>query len=363
MTERKRCVAGVLDEDLRKSVAAEVPLVLSVGDAEALFDLGTVLMDLQSYADAIKVYSRVCEIVPTAAGAHHQLGLAHAKAGNTSDALEAYKRAVKADSNSAVSHNNIGVILSSMGRIGEALQYYLRAQAIDPAYQDAANNVATAHRTTMRYTELMNFFQEAARGMPPYTQAEHVPLTIAGYKRQGDGLGSHAPRLQEYLSESRQIVRFHSLEGGAEDSQNDSDQESKKLDNGVTLVVVEPYRLLQPRVATEYRIYLTLFESDQIPASWVRQLNAEACEVWTTHTWLSQAFRASGLHVPIKLLPIGTDKTNLSPPWHESPQDDVFTFLVLANIQASAVASFLPAASYAPRGGRYCGWHEGCRVE
>jgi hypothetical protein len=47
----------------------------------------------------------------------------------------------------------------------------------------------------------------------------------------------------------------------------------------VTVVVVEPYRLAAPRGPGEYRVYLTLFESDRIPGSWAARLNADACEV------------------------------------------------------------------------------------
>ena len=141
--------------------------------------------------------------------------------------------------------------------------------------------------------------------------------------------------------------------------------------------------------AREYRIYLTLFESDRLPASWVQQLNAQANEVWTTSKWLALAFRASGhlsfgykgmhlrhlsmsppcnilpskpplkwapecvcvwvclcvcifvcvrirtgLHVAIKVVPIGTVPPSLSPPWHLSTRAQAFTFLVLANLQA-----------------------------
>jgi hypothetical protein len=83
----------------------------------------------------------------------------------------------------------------------------------------------------------------------------------------------------------------------------------------------------------EYRVYLTLFESDRLPSAWVRLLNGNACEVWTTSRWMAQGFRASGLHVPIKVMPIGTEAPSLWPPWHVSSHKPEFTFLVLANLQ------------------------------
>jgi glycosyltransferase involved in cell wall biosynthesis len=48
---------------------------------------------------------------------------------------------------------------------------------------------------------------------------------------------------------------------------------------------------------------------------------------------MAQGFRASGLHVPIKVMPIGTEAPSLWPPWHVSSHKPEFTFLVLANLQ------------------------------
>ena len=44
------------------------------------------------------------------------------------------------------------------------------------------------------------------------------------------------------------------------------------MDGAVVFVVVEPYRLRLPRGSREYRIYLTLFESDRLPPSWTEVL-------------------------------------------------------------------------------------------
>jgi glycosyltransferase involved in cell wall biosynthesis len=55
--------------------------------------------------------------------------------------------------------------------------------------------------------------------------------------------------------------------------------------------------------------------------------------VWTTHAWLADGFRASGVHVPIRLMPLGTAAAPLDPPWHAGPPGDPFTFLLLANLQ------------------------------
>ena len=147
------------------SCARQVPRILAVGDAEALFDLGTLLLDLQSYREAAALYARVAALAPSAAAAHHQHGLALARAGNTSDALEAYGRAVALDGAPAVSLNTIGVLLSGMGRLDEALDYYSRAHAVDPGYKDAADNVAAVLRAGEHYRDLVAHHREAARAI------------------------------------------------------------------------------------------------------------------------------------------------------------------------------------------------------
>jgi hypothetical protein len=82
---------------------------------------------------------------------------------------------------------------------------------------------------------------------------------------------SHALPLRASLLERYGNVSFVDV--------NKAPSDYKGLDGSISIMVVEPYRLKLGRLPREYRIYLTLFESDRIPASWVTKLNDHASEV------------------------------------------------------------------------------------
>jgi tetratricopeptide (TPR) repeat protein len=133
----------------------------------------------QSYREAAALYGRVADLAPSAAAAHHQHGLALARAGNTTSALAAYGRAVALDGSLAVSLNNIGVLLSGMGRLDEALEYYSRAHAADPGYKDAGDNVAAVLRAGAHYRDLVAHHREPARALEADAPAGPGQVTSA----------------------------------------------------------------------------------------------------------------------------------------------------------------------------------------
>ena len=70
---------------------------------------------------------------------------------------------------------------------------------------------------------------------------------------------SHALPLRASLLERYGNVSFVDV--------NKAPSDYKGLDGSISIMVVEPYRLKLGRLPREYRIYLTLFESNRIPAS------------------------------------------------------------------------------------------------
>src|SRR5207248_2120134 len=53
-----------------------------------------------------------------------------------------------------------------------------------------------------------------------------------------------------------------------------------------------------------YRIGFTMLEVDRLPTSWVEQAN-QMDEVWTPTSWGTDVFRASGVHRPLYVIPLG----------------------------------------------------------
>lgn len=54
--------------------------------------------------------------------------------------------------------------------------------------------------------------------------------------------------------------------------------------------------------------------------------------MWTTLEWLRESYRASGVHVPIHVLPLGMEN-KLTHVAKSKNMSDPFTFLVVANGQ------------------------------
>jgi GT2 family glycosyltransferase/glycosyltransferase involved in cell wall biosynthesis len=75
-----------------------------------------------------------------------------------------------------------------------------------------------------------------------------------------------------------------------------------------------------------YKIGFTMLETDRIPAEWVRQAN-RMDEVWVPSTFNVQTFRASGVRVPIHVIPLGCDPAYFNPHIHGHRDERFFTFL------------------------------------
>ena len=182
---------------------------------------------------------------------------------------------------------------------------------------DAQANLAALHRMRNQFMSVVQLHQEASLSITPRAGAHgQAQLVVVGYNAEGDGLGSHAHYLMGHLARLTGAGNVALLETDA-DLETQPDLDTKKV-----LVVVEPYRIHtrepRPRGQREYRVNLCLFESDRLPSAWAGELNTHSSEVWTTSSWLAQAFRASGVYVPIKVLPIGTAAPRLEPAWHAS---------------------------------------------
>jgi hypothetical protein len=103
------------------------------------------------------------------------------------------------------------------------------------------------------------------------------PVTIASYRVDGDAISEHAEMIRRYMTPFRKIAE----ETGVKAASGEWDIPDLKLEETISLVTVEPHRLWQHRRPTEYRIYMTVFESDRLPSHWVELLNSNANEVWT----------------------------------------------------------------------------------
>ncbi|GLD92939.1 hypothetical protein PINS_up001531 [Pythium insidiosum] len=106
-------------------------------------------------ANAVEVYRRVLELIPTHHQATHLLGLAYFQAGELDAAQPLLVRALEQNDRDESVHNSIGLYLKAMGRREDALHHFERALALRPAFVEASLNRGYTLHLLGRWDEAM----------------------------------------------------------------------------------------------------------------------------------------------------------------------------------------------------------------
>lgn len=91
---------------------------------------------------AVSIYGRILDAVPTHADALHLLGLAALQFGQKEQALTLVSQAIQCRPQIAGFHNSCGVVLNTLERREEAVQAFQHALCLDPQCRDAQRNLA-----------------------------------------------------------------------------------------------------------------------------------------------------------------------------------------------------------------------------
>ena len=112
-------------------------------EAEAWFQKGLELEESGAPPDhVIRVYRKVVELNPGAAGALVNLGTIYYRERRFAEAERHYKDALVSDPGYALAEFNLGNLYDEQGRTREAFEHYHRALALTPEYADAHFNLA-----------------------------------------------------------------------------------------------------------------------------------------------------------------------------------------------------------------------------
>ena len=166
---------GAVFMQMGQSKASLLPLqnaaALLPGDAEAYYNLGNALQDLQRLDDAVASYRRALEINPDYAEAHSNLGVAQHALGQTDDAVTSYRRALEIMPHYAEAHSNLGNVLRDLGQLDEAVASCRRALEIRPDYAEAHINLGNALRALGQAEESVSSCRRALEIRPDYAEA------------------------------------------------------------------------------------------------------------------------------------------------------------------------------------------------
>ena len=150
---------------LQKAVA------LLQGDAEAHYNLGNTLKDLDRSDEAEASYRRALQIRPGFADAHNNLGNILNDQDRLDEAETCCRRALEIQPDYAEAHNNLGNTLKDLGRLDEAEASYRRALEVKPDYAEAHSNLGYTLYGQDRFSEAEASCRQALQIKPDLAEA------------------------------------------------------------------------------------------------------------------------------------------------------------------------------------------------
>lgn len=153
-------------------------LTQAPAQADVLFLLGIIAMQMQNFDEAATLLGRATAANPTNAEAWFNLGLALLNLQRHQAAIDSFDRVIQLQSNNPDAHNNRAIALRAIGRHAEALQGYDAALALQPQSPETLNNRGVTLADLERYEESAASCEQAIALKPDYAEA-HNNLGIA----------------------------------------------------------------------------------------------------------------------------------------------------------------------------------------
>ncbi|OXM86709.1 glycosyl transferase [Paenibacillus rigui] len=208
---------------------------------------------------------------------------------------------------------------------------------------DGRVNLTHFHNTSTRVNNV-SFWDMYNKSKEVFRQKWQLPL-CAQYENGVNfrstvnlpiyGYAESAKNLMLSLDQQKLLVSYRYLYGpgtpiGLEESADDSDQRilffrNREFHPGYAEIVYGQGDAFY-RNTGRYKIGFTMLEVNGLPAEWVRQCNLMN-EVWVPSHFNAATFRASGVRVPIHVIPLGIDPQYFNPGIRSHRMSDRFTFL------------------------------------
>ncbi len=121
----------------------QIALQLNPRDAQALYNLGSVLMMLPGrLPEALTRYEQALQLIPDSAEIRGNYAQALMRSGRTADALAQFQQAAQLDPASAIAAYNLGLALQQTGQSAAALTQFQRTLQLDPTFTRAQQQLA-----------------------------------------------------------------------------------------------------------------------------------------------------------------------------------------------------------------------------
>ena len=132
-------------------------LAIKPDDADAHYNIGTVLQKQNKLEEAIEAYSKALAIKPDDADTHYNIGIVFHGLNKLEEAIEAYNKALAIKPDYAAAYYNMGIVFQKQIKLEEAIEAYNKAIAIKPDHADAYYNMGTAHKDQGKFKEAIAF--------------------------------------------------------------------------------------------------------------------------------------------------------------------------------------------------------------
>ena len=171
-----KVLGAVFAATRRKSEAVNAnqkSVELAPKDADAHYNLGTTLQELDRLDEAEASYKQAIALKPDYPEFHNNLGITLRALGRLDEAEASYKRAIALKPNYADAHSNLGITLRELGRLDEAEVIYTHAIALKPDYADAHGNLANTLQQLGRLDEAEASLRQAIALKPDFALAHN----------------------------------------------------------------------------------------------------------------------------------------------------------------------------------------------
>ena len=170
----------------------EKALAIKPDYAEAHNNLGVTLKDLDQLEEAVKCYEKALIIKPDYPEAHNNLGNALKNLGRASKAAECFERMLTIEPDYAEGHSNLGNTLMVLGQPNAAGKSYMKALAIEPDYAEAHNNLGITLQELGRFEDAEASYKKALAIAPHFAEAHsNLGDLLTDLKRLDEALVSY----------------------------------------------------------------------------------------------------------------------------------------------------------------------------
>lgn len=147
--------------------------------------LGTWLVDLGNYAEAIEPLKRWVELEPNDADAHYRLGIAYSELKRHEESVEELQESIRLDPKQPEVHYTLGVCFGEAGQLDRAADSYLQAIMLRPDYADAHFNLGCTYGEIGRTDEEIGEYKRVI-DIDPDDRKALVNLAVA-YSQSSKG--------------------------------------------------------------------------------------------------------------------------------------------------------------------------------